>query len=121
MTNRKLYTLFFLFPFFYLGGCDDNSSTSYQNINWQAQSLTPDLERIYQSSCKNCHENEGTGAPLTGDSKTWNKVLEPGLDASIERAINGFGGMPPGGQCFECTPEHFDSLIRYMSKPLKKS
>jgi cytochrome c5 len=117
MKNLKRHTLLFLFPLALLAACSEDTSNNFTNITWQAQNLSPELERIYQSSCKNCHEVEGTGAPLTGDSKNWNKVLEKGLTASVENAINGFGGMPPGGQCFECTPEHMMSLIQYMSKP----
>lgn len=107
-----------LLPLALLAACNNDISNSYTNLSWPRQTLSPELDRIYQSSCKNCHENNATSAPLTGDSKTWNKILESGLETSIDRAINGFGGMPPGGQCFECTPEHFDKLIRYMSKPL---
>ena len=117
MSYRQIYFLLFVIAFFQLAGCNGNSSSQHKNISWQAQSLAPEMARIYQTTCKNCHENSATGAPQTGDTNAWNKVLEPGLDASIERVINGFGGMPPAGQCFECTPEHFASLIRYMSKP----
>lgn len=117
MTNFKSITPFTVLLIASLTACSNGSSSDHGNITWQAQSLSPDLTRIYQTSCKNCHENTSTGAPLTGDLNTWNKVLEKGLDTSIERAVNGYGGMPPGGQCFECNSEHFAQLIRYMSKP----
>ncbi|KZY39288.1 MULTISPECIES: cytochrome c5 family protein [unclassified Oleiphilus] len=120
MTHLKITFLVLLFLSINMTACSSDSPEGFKNISWSAQSLPKDLQRIYQQSCKNCHANSGTGAPLTGDSKTWNKILENGIDASVEKAINGSGGMPPGGQCFECTPDHFVKLIRYMSKPLEQ-
>lgn len=77
--------------------------------------LSAELQIIYKQTCASCHTNTATGAPQTGDQDAWSKILAKGLNATLENAINGYGGMPPSGQCFECTPDQLVSLIRFMS------
>mgnify|MGYP003386024737 CR=1 FL=1 len=101
----------------FLGACSDDTLSQSDNISWPALTLSPELSDIYQGSCHNCHSVKGTGAPQTGDKENWNAVLEKGLEASLERAISGYGGMPPNGQCFQCNPDQIKNLIRYMSNP----
>ena len=42
-------------------------------------------------------------------------ILSKGIDVTLDRVMNGYGGMPPAGQCFECSPDQLIELIRYMS------
>tara|TARA_R110001592_G_scaffold7126_1_gene40165 strand:- start:32590 stop:32781 length:192 start_codon:yes stop_codon:yes gene_type:complete len=58
---------------------------------------------------------ESTGAPKLGDTKAWKNILSKGIDVTLDRVMNGYGGMPPAGQCFECSPDQLIELIRYMS------
>ena len=81
--------------------------------------LSAELSDIYQRSCKSCHEVEATGAPLTGDKKRWQTVLEKGMATVLDRAMSGYQGMPAFGQCFDCNPEQIEALIIYMSNPAK--
>ncbi len=81
--------------------------------------LSVELDAIYQRSCKNCHEVEATGAPLLGDKTRWSEILDKGMDTVLDRAMSGYQGMPPFGQCFECSPEQIEALIMYMSNPEK--
>jgi cytochrome c len=37
------------------------------------------------------------GAPAVGDKKAWAAVLEKGIKAVHDNAINGINGMPPRG------------------------
>lgn len=77
--------------------------------------LSSELKTIFDETCAQCHLKVSTGAPKAGDSKAWEKILSKGMDATLERSMNGYGGMPPAGQCFECSPEQLIELIRYMS------
>lgn len=84
----------------------------------QSAALTPSdarLAGLYQQSCKSCHTNADTGAPLTGDRTKWNPRWAKGEDALVGSAVQGYKGMPAGGQCFSCSPDDFRKLIRFMA------
>lgn len=78
--------------------------------------ISPELSVIYKQYCKTCHENQASGAPLTGDKEKWHEVLNKGMETTLDHAMNGYKGMPAFGQCFECSPEQIEALITYMSK-----
>lgn len=73
------------------------------------------LARLYEQSCKSCHTVRDMGAPLTGDRTLWNARWAKGEDALLRSAVTGLGGMPAGGQCFSCTPQDHEALIRFMA------
>jgi cytochrome c5 len=73
------------------------------------------LARIYDSSCKLCHANPASGAPLTGDVQAWRSRIAQGADTLLDHSINGYNGMPPMGLCMQCSEEQFLGLIRFMS------
>ncbi|WDH33124.1 c-type cytochrome [Pseudomonas chlororaphis] len=75
----------------------------------------PALARIYDSSCKLCHANPASGAPLTGDIQAWRPRIAQGTDTLLDHSINGYNGMPPMGLCMQCSEEQFLGLIRFMS------
>ena len=95
-----------------LTACSDEQTSAQA----AAVSLTPRLEQLFMQSCVNCHSRPETGAPLAGDRQTWQKILSKGLNVTLENTINGYGGMPPGGQCFECTPEDLSQMILFMAQ-----
>ena len=122
--SRKIKHLFFAsFLALFFSACSpDTSNNALLNTNSPPstksakQVLSPELSTIYKQTCSQCHTNSSTGAPVAGDTKTWQKILSKGIDATLERAMNGYGGMPPAGQCFECTPEQMIELIKHMSQ-----
>jgi cytochrome c5 len=59
----------------------------------------------------------GTGAPLTGNSADWQDRLDQGMDILVQRVIEGYGGMPPLGMCFDCDEEQFTALVTFMVQP----
>ena len=75
----------------------------------------PKLARLYAQTCKACHHNSGTGAPQSGDKKSWESRMAQGMPALLDHAINGYKGMPPLGSCADCTEADFEALIRFMS------
>jgi cytochrome c5 len=85
----------------------------------RAATLRPADERLaalYDRSCRACHANAQANAPLTGDRAAWLSRLKKGGPELLRNVLTGFNGMPPGGQCFTCTPADFEALIAFMSK-----
>ena len=73
----------------------------------------PRLAQLYAGSCKACHTVKDSLAPLTGDRTLWDSRWARGEDALLASAIQGKGGMPAGGQCFECTPDDLPALLAF--------
>lgn len=73
------------------------------------------LAALYTQSCKACHANENSGAPLVHDHAAWDARWAKGLPTLVEHAIVGFQAMPAGGQCAACTKKDFEGLIRFMA------
>lgn len=75
----------------------------------------PKLARLYAQTCKACHANPGSGAPLAGDRAAWAPRLAQGEKTLLDHAINGYKGMPPMGSCSDCGEAEFSALIKFMS------
>ncbi|AXQ29812.1 cytochrome c5 family protein [Solimonas sp. K1W22B-7] len=72
-------------------------------------------QATYERSCKACHAVPGTGAPQTGDAKAWQPRVAQGIDTLLDHTIQGYNGMPPLGNCMECSEDEFITLIELMS------
>lgn len=72
---------------------------------------------IYEQYCAACHapENIMVSSPKLHNQTQWGERLKPGLDHVLDRAMTGFGAMPPMGLCDECTREEIEAVIRFMS------
>lgn len=111
----RIFILLFLSVL--LSACEQGPSP--EEIVAISQTLAPDdpqLNEIYQRSCKNCHTLASTGAPLTGDVSAWQSRLNKGNDTLLENVVNGFGGMPPFGLCMDCNAEQLTALIDFMAQ-----
>lgn len=75
----------------------------------------PELAKIYNRSCRNCHTVAATRAPLTGDTAAWSALMDKGMDVLVANVVNGIGGMPPFGLCMSCDADDFEALIRFMA------
>ena len=75
----------------------------------------PHLDTLYQTSCKACHANPDSGAPLVGFAKAWAPRWEKGEAVLLAHVVEGSNGMPAGGQCFSCTPDDYRALIRFLA------
>ncbi|RON69587.1 cytochrome c5 family protein [Pseudomonas fluorescens] len=96
-----------------LPGCGDETKALTTAAN--ATPPDPALAQIYVNSCQLCHANPAANAPLTGDRKAWEPRIQQGADTLLDHAINGYNGMPPMGQCVECSQEQFLQLIGFMA------
>lgn len=78
------------------------------------------LAGIYSRTCQTCHENAETGAPSAHDLAAWKPRLAQGDAVLADHIINGFKGMPPLGQCIECSEEDLLTLMKFMASAQAK-
>ncbi|MEY9335466.1 cytochrome c5 [Pseudomonas protegens] len=99
-----------------LSACGEAEPPAAVRLDAARQSpADPALAQVYASSCQLCHANPASGAPLAGDAKAWAPRLAQGADTLLDHSINGYQGMPPMGQCMQCSEEQFLALISFMS------
>jgi cytochrome c5 len=101
-----------------LAGCGGPPPPSPAQIAARAATLRPGdahLAELYERSCKACHAEPRANAPLAGDRAAWQTRLVKGRRALLESVLTGINGMPAGGQCFTCTPQDYEALIRFMA------
>jgi len=73
------------------------------------------LAATYDRSCRSCHANPSSGAPLTGDGAAWAPRLAQGNRTLLDHVVQGYKGMPPLGMCPGCSVEEFRALITFMA------
>ncbi|MGC5702744.1 cytochrome c5 family protein [Pseudomonas sp. NFXW11] len=99
-----------------LSACGEAEPPAAARLEAARQSpADPALAQVYASSCQLCHANPASGAPLAGDAKAWAPRVAQGADTLLDHSINGYQGMPPMGQCMQCSEEQFLALISFMS------
>ena len=85
-----------------------------------AVALSPELQAVYDRSCKNCHAVPASGAPQAGDARAWAPRIAQGADILVEHTFSGYKSMPPLGACMDCNEKQYRALIEFMSgAPLK--
>lgn len=72
-------------------------------------------EEIANGVCMGCHGAGIAGAPKMGDNAAWSGLWAAGLDATVNNAINGKGGMPPRGGS-DASDEEMRAAVVYMFK-----
>jgi cytochrome c5 len=77
--------------------------------------LSPELQAVYDRSCKNCHAVPASGAPQAGDARAWAPRIVQGADILIEHTFSGYKSMPPLGACMDCNEKQYRALIEFMS------
>ena len=101
-----------------LAGCSAPAPTPADTAAFAAKAMPADarLAGLYTQSCKTCHADPATGAPLVGDAAAWAPRLAQGPDVLLASVISGKNAMPAGGQCFACTPADYKALTQFMSE-----
>ena len=110
--------LLLLIPMVMLAACGQAEPPLKPLTEQQSAALAPKdprLAQLYAGSCKACHTVRDSLAPLSGDRTLWDPRWAQGEEALLASAIQGKGGMPAGGQCFECSPDDLKALIRFMA------
>ena len=75
-------------------------------------------EEVYNSACLVCHTTGAGGAPLLGDSATWEVRMEQGIETLMEHAIEGYMGdggiMPAKGGRLDLSDQEVENAVVYM-------
>jgi cytochrome c5 len=71
-------------------------------------------KNIYEKYCQACHTTGSGGSPKLGDAAAWAPRVKDGIDKVYQKAITGFGGMPPKGTCMTCTDEDIHHAVDYI-------
>lgn len=95
-----------------LAACKDD-----QKSNLQPVKLDQRLSEIYSRTCMTCHTVPDSGAPQAHNLAAWAPRVKQGDDVLLDHMVNGFKGMPPLGQCFECNAEDLTTLMHFMAGP----
>lgn len=95
-----------------LTACNDNTVSTLKPVT-----LDTRLGEIYARTCMSCHTVPDSGAPQTHNLAAWAPRLKQGDTVLLDHMVNGFGGMPPLGQCFECNAEDLTTLMHFMAAP----
>lgn len=74
---------------------------------------------IYDHNCKTCHQTGLAGAPKFGNKGDWAPRTSQGLDTLVKAAWSGIRGMPPKGNCFDCTEAEIKETVQYMTDASK--
>ncbi|MBL9096848.1 MAG: cytochrome c5 family protein [Alphaproteobacteria bacterium] len=76
----------------------------------------PNLAEKYGRSCRTCHVNPESGAPLTGDLQAWSARFAQGASTIASNTRDGIRAMPPRGQCFDCSEDDLWRLTLFMAQ-----
>lgn len=99
---------------FILAACNPSHHLTASELA-AARPADPHVAELYAHSCKACHAEPGSGAPLVHDHAAWDSRWAKGPDVLLSHAILGYQAMPAGGQCAACTPRDFQAIIRFMA------
>ena len=84
-----------------------------------AEAMTPAdaaLAEKFGRSCRACHVNPDSGAPLAGDVDAWTPRLAQSTEVLFQHVRAGYKAMPASGQCFDCTDDELKRLTAFMAK-----
>ena len=73
-----------------------------------------DGKQVVDAICASCHAIGKDGAPKLGDRAAWTPRLSKGLDALVDTAVNGHGGMPSRGGVSQLERDELRGAILYM-------
>ncbi len=71
---------------------------------------------VYKKYCHTCHGNGIAGAPKVGNQLQWQERYDQGWPLIMQRALQGYKGMPAKGHCVKCTEQDIKDAIVYMMK-----
>jgi cytochrome c5 len=101
-----------------LAACSGQSDTPDAQAIAYAQQVMPQdasVAALYERSCRTCHSQQASQAPLAGFVPQWTPRLAQGMPVLVGHVRDGFKGMPARGYCNDCTDPDYAALIRFMS------
>lgn len=74
---------------------------------------------VYKSSCSQCHDTGGNGAPKLGDAAAWKDRLFEWYPVMNKHAASGYLKMPAKGNHTLLSDEEVSNAVFYMTEKLK--
>jgi len=112
MPVRPLLSGLVFAGLFILGACGEGPKSALEPV-----ALDQRLSEIYARTCMGCHTVPDSGAPQSHNEAMWAPRMKQGEDVLVAHIVDGFGGMPPLGQCVECSAEDLTTLMHFMAGP----
>lgn len=101
----------------FLGGCNQQKEPEVKPSSPAADSSASSSElgrKVYEGTCKTCHDSGLAGAPKLGDKQAWSSHLAKGREHLVQSALNGTGKMPPKGGNASLSKEEIRAAVDYM-------
>ena len=80
-------------------------------------------QKVYDATCRLCHDSGLAGAPKIEDTLTWENRLKQGISKVHKHAVDGFTGqtgfMPPKGGNMELTDDEVKAAVDFMLKDIE--
>jgi len=73
-------------------------------------------QQVVKKFCSVCHTSGIAGAPKIGDQHAWMDRYEQGWETIMQRATQGYRGMPAKGHCVKCSDKDLRDAIEYMMR-----
>lgn len=80
-----------------------------------------DGKRVYENTCRVCHQDGELGAPKLGDQAAWAPRIDQNMDVLFTHAIEGYKAMPKMGACYNCSQAEVMAAVKYMVQESKTS
>lgn len=73
---------------------------------------------LYNENCAVCHDSGKSGAPIIGDKKAWQPLIDKNIDVLVQNTING-KQHPKNGGCKTCSTGEILDAVKYIVKQSK--
>jgi len=73
-----------------------------------------DGKNIYNTNCAICHANGYKNAPIPGNKKAWQPIIDQGFVETYSNVITGKKGHIPHGACPTCSDAEIIAAMKYM-------
>ncbi len=81
----------------------------------QTTNLDPMMgRRVYKQACARCHNGSVKNAPKLRDRTIWKPLIAKNMDYLIQHTLEGYGAMPPKGDCRDCSNTQLKEAVKYM-------
>ncbi|MGV8998061.1 MAG: c-type cytochrome [Parvibaculaceae bacterium] len=116
MSDRAFFICLVFAGTLSLAGCGEAQKSTLAPVK-----LDQRLSEIYARTCMGCHTVPDSGAPQSHNEAMWAPRMKQSEDVLLAHIVDGFGGMPPLGQCVECSAEDLTTLMHFMAAPAPTS
>lgn len=92
----------------------NNKSSSSSNLPKMKPLTLEDGQRIYDANCSVCHNQGFKNAPILGDKKAWQPIVNQGFIQTYNHAVEGYKDHPAQGACSTCNNAEIKAAVKYM-------